>query len=105
VGGFSINGKPALDRAAVRNATDPYVQEHTDLIESIRKGQPINELKNVAESTLTAIMVRESAYTGQRITWEQALASNKVYLDVANLSDNMVLPEWKVAVPGTTQLS
>jgi hypothetical protein len=33
------------------------------------------------------------------------LASNKVYLDVANLSDNMVLPEWKVAVPGTTQLS
>ena len=105
VGGFTINGKPALDRAAVRNATDPYVQEHTDLIESIRKGQPINELQTVAESTLTAIMVRESAYTGQRITWEQALASNKVYLDVANLSDNMVLPEWKVAVPGTTQLS
>ena len=105
VGGFTINGKPAIERTAVRKATDPYVQEHTDLIESIRKGQPINELKNVAESTLTAIMVRESAYTGQRITWEQMLNSNKVYLDVANLNKDIVVPEWKVAVPGSTQLS
>jgi len=105
VGGFTINGKPAIERTAVRKATDPYVQEHTDLIESIRKGQPINELKNVAESTLTAIMVRESAYTGQRITWEQMLNSNKVYLDVANLNKDIAVPEWKVAVPGSTQLS
>lgn len=105
VGGFTINGKPAIERTAVRKAADPYVQEHTDLIESIRKGQPINELKNVAESTLTAIMVRESAYTGQRITWEQMLNSNKVYLDVANLNKDIAVPEWKVAVPGSTQLS
>lgn len=105
VAGFTINGMPAIERSAVRKATDPYIQEHTDLIESIRKGQPINELKNVAESTLTAIMVRESAYTGQRITWEQMLGSNKVYLDVANLSRDMALPEWKVAIPGSTQLS
>ena len=41
------------------------MQEHTDLIESIRSGKPINELKNVAESTLTAIMGRMSAYTGK----------------------------------------
>ncbi|MFM7109871.1 MAG: gfo/Idh/MocA family oxidoreductase, partial [Planctomycetota bacterium] len=60
---------------------------------------------NVAESTLTAIMVRESAYTGQRITWEQMLNSNKVYLDVANLNKDIAVPEWKVAVPGSTQLS
>ncbi|MBU6293307.1 MAG: Gfo/Idh/MocA family oxidoreductase [Planctomycetes bacterium] len=105
VGGFTINGKPAIERTAVRKAADPYVQEHTDLIESIRKGQPINELKNVAESTLTAIMVRESAYTGQRITWEQMLNSNKVYLDVSNLNKDIAVPEWKVAVPGSTQLS
>jgi len=35
-------------------------------------GQAINELKTVAESTLTAIMGRMSAYTGQRVTWEGA---------------------------------
>ncbi|MFC1765484.1 Gfo/Idh/MocA family protein [Planctomycetota bacterium] len=40
----------------------PFVQEHTDLIKSIRSGQPLNEGKRIAESTLCAIMGRESAY-------------------------------------------
>src|SRR5262245_60863771 len=57
------------------NFTNPYVQEHTDLIASIRAGKPYNELKQVAESTLTAIMGRISAYTGKALTWEEALAS------------------------------
>jgi predicted dehydrogenase len=52
-----------------------YQQEHQDLIASVRAGQPINEAKNMAESTLTAIMGRESAYTGQPIEWDQALNS------------------------------
>ena len=33
-------------RSAPARTTSPYVQEHTDLIESIRAGKPINELKN-----------------------------------------------------------
>jgi hypothetical protein len=36
-------------------------QEHQDLIESIRAGKPLNEAQAVAESTLMAIMGRESA--------------------------------------------
>jgi hypothetical protein len=56
---------------------EPYVQEHTDLIASIRAGKPINELKTVAESTLSAIMGRMSAYTGKSIAWEQALSSSE----------------------------
>jgi myo-inositol 2-dehydrogenase / D-chiro-inositol 1-dehydrogenase len=52
---------------------DMYVQEHTDLIAAIRSGKPVNELKQVAESTLTAIMGRESAYTGRTVTWEEAM--------------------------------
>ena len=54
---------------------NPYVQEHIDLLESIVSGKPINELKQVAESTLTAIMGRMSAYTGKAVTWDQALNS------------------------------
>jgi myo-inositol 2-dehydrogenase / D-chiro-inositol 1-dehydrogenase len=50
-----------------------YVQEHTDLVASIRAGRPINELRQVAESTLTAIMGREAAYTGQEVTWDEML--------------------------------
>ncbi len=47
----------------------PYVQEHRDLIKSIREGKPLNEARNVAESTLVAIMGRISAYTGQMVRW------------------------------------
>jgi myo-inositol 2-dehydrogenase / D-chiro-inositol 1-dehydrogenase len=58
---------------------DPYEQEHIDLIESIRSGKPLNEAKAVAESTLAAIMGRESAYSGQEITWEAAMKSKRDY--------------------------
>ena len=60
-----FDGKRVLSRDQDRASVDPYVQEHTDLIECIREDKPINELKQVAESTLTAIMGRMSAYTGQ----------------------------------------
>ena len=60
-------------RSGSATSVNPYVQEHIDLIESIRSGKPLNELKQVAESTLTAIMGRMSAYTGKAVTWEQAL--------------------------------
>jgi len=50
-----------------RNA---YVQEHVDLLESILKGEPLNEARNVAESTLTAIMGRIATYTGKLVRWK-----------------------------------
>ena len=52
---------------------NPYVQEHADLVASIRAGEPINEGQRIAESVLTAIMGREAAYTGQEVTWEEVL--------------------------------
>ncbi|MBU6403029.1 MAG: twin-arginine translocation signal domain-containing protein [Verrucomicrobia bacterium] len=41
---------------------NPYQQEHADLIAGIRAGRPLNEARQVAESTLTGIMGRDSAY-------------------------------------------
>src|SRR5262245_11177656 len=84
------------------NDNAPYVQEHTDLIESIRKGEPINELKNVAESTLAAIMGRMSAYTGQAITWEKALNSRENTMP-EGLAWDMKLPVPPVPMPGKTK--
>jgi myo-inositol 2-dehydrogenase/D-chiro-inositol 1-dehydrogenase len=55
--------------------TNPYQQEHTDLIASIRNGTPLNELHRVAESTLTAIAGREAAYTGKVIALDELLAA------------------------------
>lgn len=82
---------------------NPYVQEHTDLIESIRAGRPVNELKNVAESTLTAILGRMSAYTGKAVTWEQALNSQENLAPDKLAWGPMPMPE--VAVPGRTKLA
>lgn len=70
------NGK-GVWRYRNRDAPNPYEQEHADLIQSIREGKPLNETKIVAEATLTAIMGRESAYSGKVITWDEALASNQ----------------------------
>ena len=81
----------------------PYVQEHTDLIAAIRAGKPYNELKQVAESTLTAILGRMAAYTGQLVTWEQALNSKEELLP-PQLDWNAPLAVAPVAMPGTTQL-
>ncbi len=53
-----------------------YVQEHVDLLSSIREGRPINEAEQVAESTLTAILGREAAYTGRKMTREEILKSD-----------------------------
>lgn len=81
---------------------NPYVQEHTDLIESIRNGSPINELKNVAESTLSAIMGRMSAYTGKAVSWEQALNSKEDLVPKKLAWGPMPVPP--VAIPGQTEL-
>ena len=76
----------------------PYVQEHTDFIASIRAGRPLNELKAVTDSTLTAIMGRMSTYSGKIVTWDQALHSVED-LAPAKLTFGS-LPVPPVAMPG-----
>ncbi len=78
---------------------NPYVQEHKDLIASIREGKPLNEAQQIAESTLTAIMGREAAYTGQVIKWDEFLKS-PLNLMPENLSIDAKLPEPPVPIPG-----
>jgi predicted dehydrogenase len=54
---------------------DPYVQELIRLITAIRTNKIINDVEQHVQSTLMAIMGRESAYTGKFITWDQIMAS------------------------------
>lgn len=82
--------------------TNPYVQEHTDLIASIREGKPLNEGRQVAESVLAAIMGREAAYTGKEITWDEILNSN-LSIFPENLEFGP-LPVPEVPIPGQTTL-
>jgi predicted dehydrogenase len=100
VNAYTINGKRVLGRGKGDNL--PYIQEHTDLIASIRKGEPINELENVAHSTLSAIMGRMSAYTGRRITWNDALKSKDMLapVELEKLKWDMKLKEPPLPIPG-----
>jgi hypothetical protein len=83
-----------------RDAPNPYEQEHVDLINSIRTGEPLNETEAVAFSTLTGIMGRESAYSGKAITWDEAMASKQdLTLDTYEFGPE--LPLAPVPMPGT----
>ena len=83
--------------------TDMYQNEHNELFASIRSGKVINDGEWMTHSTLMGIMGRMAAYTGQEVTWEQALNSQeklvpdqfdwKMKLDIASM-----------AVPGATKL-
>ncbi|MFN8006639.1 MAG: Gfo/Idh/MocA family oxidoreductase [Terriglobia bacterium] len=95
--------KGAVNWEFTEKEVDSYLQEHIDLISSIRDGKPINELKNVAESTLTAIMGRMSAYTGKAVTWDQALNSTQDLMPNELSFGPMPVPP--IAVPGQTELA
>jgi predicted dehydrogenase len=82
---------------------DHYVQEMADLVQSIREGSPINEGKQVAESTMNAVMGRMSAYTGRALKWDWAMKASELDLSPPKYEFGD-LPVQPVAVPGKTEL-
>ena len=80
---------------------DIYQTEHDELFASIRSGKPVNNGEYMAKSTLLAILGRMATYTGQQITWDQALNSQE---DLTPSSYAWgPAPEVKIAVPGVTK--
>lgn len=78
----------------------PYILEHADLMDSIRNNKKVNEARQVAESTMTAMMGRMAEYSGKELTWEQALNSDEkypVYYEFGDVKDMPAPP------PGGTQ--
>jgi myo-inositol 2-dehydrogenase/D-chiro-inositol 1-dehydrogenase len=81
-----------------------YQQEHKDLVDSIRAGSPIVELKQTADSSLVAVMGRLAAYSGQRVTWDFVAAESTLDLFPKELAWDGSLPAPAHAVPGRTKL-
>ncbi|HUS90391.1 MAG TPA: Gfo/Idh/MocA family oxidoreductase [Phycisphaerae bacterium] len=70
--------KPTLDRPEeIPFEGGAYVQEHTDLLYYLLKGKPLNEAKDVAWATAAAVMGRESAFSGKRVTWKSMMEDPK----------------------------
>jgi predicted dehydrogenase len=81
-----------------------YQTEHDEFFASIRNGKPMNDGEWMANSTMLAIWARMAAYTGQTISWEQAINSNEILgPEIAAYSWDL---QWKVppiAKPGITK--
>ena len=85
------------------DSPNPDLQEHADLIESVRCGKPVNDGLAVSESTLCGIMGRMTAYTGRALKWDWALQASK--LDLSPEKYEMgPLPVAPVPIPGQTPL-
>lgn len=82
----------------------PTLKQHADQIAAIRSGTHLNEGRRVAESTLTCIMGRMSAYTGRALKWDWAMKASKLDLSppAYEFGD---LPMRPVAMPGQTPLA
>ena len=79
-----------------------YRTEHEELIASIRSGDPINDGVRAANSTMVGIMGRMSAYTGKKLTFQQALNSQED-LTPPHLDFGQPLPVPGVPKPGLTK--
>ena len=71
-----ITGENAKVFRAHPNQHESHMQEHIDFVTALRRGTIINDTRLLCESTLTAIMGREAAYTGKNVTWDEILNSN-----------------------------
>jgi len=98
-----ITGRRPFRYEVPAKPINPYIQEHADLIASIRRGRPLNEGIQIAESTLTAIMGRISAYTGREIQWPWVRHASQLDLTPPRYEFGD-LPVGPVAMPGQTKL-
>ena len=67
------------EKAAYKQ-TNPYVLEHVDWVNHIRKGTAHDEATQCAISCLAAVMGRESAYSGASTTWDETSKSTQDYM-------------------------
>jgi predicted dehydrogenase len=81
-----------------------YRQEHKDLVDSIRAGTPIVELRQTADSSLVAVLGRLAAYTGRLVTFDFLANQSQLDLFPADLRWDGALPPPRHAVPGRTKL-
>jgi predicted dehydrogenase len=82
---------------------DMYQVCHNEWFAAIRKGEPVNGGIFMANSTMLAILAREAAHSGQRVTWESLWdAKQDLAPDDLKMSDSF--PTQAIPVPGKYKL-
>ncbi|MEM9018056.1 MAG: Gfo/Idh/MocA family oxidoreductase [Verrucomicrobiota bacterium] len=103
---FTITGPNAAVKR-FRSNEDGHQLEHYPFFRAIRENLEHNEAERGAIATMTAILGRMSNYSGQDVTWEDAMASNQKLVPDGLLdfsSEAPVQPDaegrYPVAMPG-----
>ncbi len=87
-------------------ARNPYEQEHVVLFDAIRKNEKHNDGCYGATSSFTAVLGRMATYSGQVVTWDDAVAKGPCEMPekFAFDADPPVMPDkdglYPIAVPG-----
>jgi predicted dehydrogenase len=80
---------------------NPYVLEHVDMINNIRRGTVVNNAEFTATSSMACIMARESAYTGKIFSWDELTQSDMNFMPAdLTLDKKMDMSRYTVPVPG-----
>lgn len=93
------------------NDKNPYQVEHNELFNAIRNGNYINNAEYGAKSTMSAILGRMATYSGQQVSWEDAMNSKHELVPNEELltwsTNPPVMPDssgnYPVPVPGKTK--
>ena len=90
---------------------NPYQQEHNDLFKAATTGTIQNQhTKQGADATLSAIIGRMATYSGQVITWDEAIkVDQNLVPDLYSFNDQApVQPDkngmYPIPVPGVTNI-
>lgn len=98
-----ITGKNSWTYTGEKN--NPYQTQHDEMFASIRNGKPLNNGEHMANSTMAAILGRMAAYSGQTLSWADALNSSQTIgpaIDQYAWNFNFKGPD--IAVPGITKV-
>jgi hypothetical protein len=97
-------------RSKNRQVDNPYQREHDDLMASIRGSGPYRcEGDYGAESSMTSVLGRMATYSGQMVTWDEAIQSQQHVAPKTYALDSPppVLADaagnYSAAIPGVTK--
>jgi myo-inositol 2-dehydrogenase / D-chiro-inositol 1-dehydrogenase len=105
---FSNQGE--LKWQAPAETAMPEVNRYREMFAAMQAGAPINDSLTMARSSMLAILGRMATHSGQRITWDEAWASNRVLAPerYAWEANPPVMPKadgtYPHSIPGVTQV-
>ncbi len=106
-----LKGKIIWRAGGTSPMKSPYEQEHLEFLQSIREGKPFQRAKVLADSTMATLLGMLAVYSGQKISWQEAVDSKFAFPPTGEITMQTEPPVkpgadgiYPVAIPGQTKL-